>query len=190
MLRAYLAFWLLIWVGTVVWAEGSAAQPTKVVHLRLLDRLDRPEDGYCLDIPGVGQNLRLGVPVFAHNCKPFLTNDSAVEFTAVGEIRFVAVKLCITAAGVNSTILPGASLILRPCGHEAPFFESGPLQKFEHHVDGTLELGATGLCLAVGDRSSTTYSLRDRWRVLSVEDCKMTPKSLSRWEFVRPLPPG
>ena len=171
-------------------AGQSVARSSEIVHLRLVDRLDRPQDGYCLDILGVGRNMRLEVPIFAHNCKPFLTDDSAVEFTDAGEIRFVAVNLCITAAGVNSTILPGAAILLRGCGHNAPFFESGPLQKFKHQKSGKLELGTTGLCLAVGEKSSTTYSPRDRWRVLSVEDCETTPDAFSEWEFVTPPPRG
>ena len=44
-------------------------------HLRLLDRLDRPEDGYCVDILGTPGNLRIDVPLFAHNCKPRLLNE-------------------------------------------------------------------------------------------------------------------
>ncbi len=157
-----------------------------LLHLRLVDRLDRPADGYCLDILGGGRNLRLDVPIFAHNCKPTLTNDSAVDRLADGGIRFAAVDLCITAAGVNSKALPGASILLRPCGHDVAFFETGDLQKFRYRSDGKLELGASGLCLAVGAVSSETYSPSDRWRVLSVEDCAGTPASLSTWEFVIP----
>ena len=59
--------------------SASRASPT---HLRLLDRLDRPEDGYCVDIIGTPQNMRIDLPLFAHNCKPLLTSDSAVVFTS------------------------------------------------------------------------------------------------------------
>ena len=152
-------------------------------HLRLIDRLDRPSDGYCLDILGVGTNLRVDVPIFAHNCKPALTPDSAVTLTQDGTIRFPAVDLCVTASGVNGRALPGAAIILRPCGGNAAFFESGPLQRFDFHTDGRVQLKGSDLCLAVGDVSATTYSVRDRWRVLSVEDCDSTPPALSRWEF-------
>ncbi len=152
-------------------------------HLRLKDRLDRPVDGYCLDILGVGSNLRLDVPIFAHNCKPGLTPDSAVVLREDGMIEFPQVRLCITAAGVNGRALPGASIILRPCGQRAAFFESGPLQTFAFENDGRVRLDGSGLCLAVGDISDRTYSPNDRWRVLSVEACNSTPARYARWEF-------
>lgn len=152
-------------------------------HLRLKDRLDRPVDGYCLDILGVGSNLRLDVPIFAHNCKPGLTPDSAVVLREDGMIEFPAVRLCVTAAGVNGRALPGASIILRPCGQRAAFFESKPLQTFSFADDGRAMLKGSSLCLAVGDISDTTYSPNDRWRVLSVEDCDSTPARFARWEF-------
>ena len=43
------------------WAEGSTV-------LRLLDRLDRPQDGYCVDVLGVGLEARTDLPLFVHNC--------------------------------------------------------------------------------------------------------------------------
>ena len=156
-------------------------------HLRLIDRLDRPSDGYCLDVLGVGELMRLEVPIFAHNCKPGLTPDSAVDLTSPGQIRFTALNLCITAAGVNGRALPGVSIILRPCGHEAPFFESGPLQAFDIDEEGKVVLKGSNLCLAAGAVSATTYSAQDRWRVLTMEDCGTIPVKLARWEFV-PLP--
>ena len=91
-------------------------------HLRLLDRLDRPEDGYCVDILGAPGNLRTDVPLFAHNCKLSLTVDSAVVFTDDGLIKFPAVNRCLTVAGVNSSALPGASILLRKCNETLPFF--------------------------------------------------------------------
>ncbi len=82
-----------------------AAAATGPVHLRLVDRLDRPEDGYCVDILGTGDYLRVDLPLFAHNCKRGLTTDSAVVFGSDGSIRFPAVERCITVAGVNSLAL-------------------------------------------------------------------------------------
>jgi hypothetical protein len=47
-------------------------------HLRLVDDLDRPQDGYCLDIVGSGQHIRFDLPLIAHNCKTGLYADEAV----------------------------------------------------------------------------------------------------------------
>jgi len=161
----------------------AASQTQDLGHLRLIDRLDRPSDGYCLDVLGVGQRLRVDVPIFAHNCKPGLTPDSAVSLGADGTIRFAAIDLCVTAAGVNGRALPGSAILLRPCGHQASFFDSRPLQTFDFQPDGRMQLRGSELCLAAGDVSATTYSRQDRWRVLSVEDCTAVPGTRSRWEF-------
>ena len=174
---------LIISIAALVVSSAALAETKDYGHLRLKDRLDRPVDGYCLDILGVGQALRLEVPIFAHNCKGGLTNDSAVELRKDGKIAFPAVDLCITAAGVNGRALPGAAILLRPCGHRAPFFESGELQTFDFRDDGRVVLKGSNLCLAVGNVSATTYSSADVWRVLSVEDCAKTPAKLARWEF-------
>ena len=96
---------LVIIVSMGTGGSASSASPSSQVHLRLLDRLDRPEDGYCVDILGTPGNLRIDVPLFAHNCKPSLTSDSAVVFTSDGFIKFPAVDLCLTVAGVNLSLI-------------------------------------------------------------------------------------
>lgn len=177
---------LLVVILSLGSGTASAASSATTTHLRLLDRLDRPEDGYCVDILGVGETLRLDVPLFAHNCKPRLTNDSAVVFTSDGRIRFPAVDRCITVAGVNSAALPGASILLRPCSESIAFFESSALQQFTLRNDGRLVLKGSDLCLTVGSQSATTYSPSDRWRTLFVDDCATAEPARSRWEFVVP----
>jgi len=173
----------VIWLLAIISAPTIASEPT---HLRLIDRLDRPSDGYCFDVHGTPGNLRTDLPLFAHNCKPRLTIDSAVVYNSAGNIEFIELGLCATVAGVNSRALPGASVLLRKCGESTAFFETAPLQKFILHADGKLELEASGLCLAVGSRSATTYSSNDRWRALFVDDCATVDAMLSRWEFVDP----
>ena len=155
-------------------------------HLRLLDRLDRPEDGYCVDILGTPGNLRIDVPLFAHNCKPRLTSDSSVIFTSDGLITFPAVNRCITVAGVNSKALPGASILLRKCNETVAFFETFRLQRFTHRKDGRLSISGSELCLVVGTKSAATYSPSHRWRTLFVDSCSHVEPSLSQWEFVVP----
>ncbi len=167
-------------------SPASSASPDSLVHLRLLDRLDRPKDGYCVDILGTPRNMRVDLPLFAHNCKPFLTRDSAVVFTSNGLIKFPAVDRCITVAGVNSAALPGASILLRKCNESMPFFETSRLQRFTHRDDGRLTVAGSELCLTVGAQSAATYSPSDRWRTLFVDDCATTEPARSRWEFVVP----
>ncbi len=172
-----------------LWASPAwPASPDAQVHLRLVDRLDRPEDGYCIDIPGTPGNMRVDAPLFAHNCKQSLTADSAVVFTSEGYIQFPAVELCVTVAGVNSEALPGAATLLRRCNQSTAFFQTMRLQRFTHRDDGRLVLGDSNLCLTVGPQSAATYSPFDRWRALFVEDCASANPARSRWEFVVPHP--
>ena len=157
-----------------------------LVHVRLKDRLDRPVDGYCLDILGTGQNLRLDVPLFVHNCKGGLTPDSAVVYTQKGQLVFPAANVCVTAFGVNNTVLPGTSILLRPCNQRVSFFNATELQKFDYLHNGQFKLRGSELCLAVGNEASSTYSPHDRWRVLSLQSCANTELSHSAWEIVNP----
>ncbi len=175
-------------LGARILGPSSAwsASPAAPAHLRLLDRLDRPADGYCVDVLGTPRNMRVDLPLFAHNCKPSLTGDSAVVFTSNGFIRFPAVDRCITVAGVNSAALPGVSLLLRKCNESRAFFETSRLQRFTHRNDGSLTLAGSELCLTVGPRSASTYSASDRWRTLFMDDCATAEPARSRWEFVVP----
>ncbi len=168
--------WMQLSLGTV---PGLATEPA---HLRLIDPLDRPVDGYCIDVPGTPGYLRTDLPLFAHNCKPRLTVDSAVVFEA-GLIRFIELDLCVTVAGINSRALPGTAVLLRPCGEDTAFMETAGLQRFILREAGGLELDGSGLCLAVGLRSAATYSAADRWRPLFVDDCRLVEPVRARWRF-------
>ncbi len=155
-------------------------------HLRLGDNLDRPKDGYCLDIIGSGKHLRFDLPLIAHNCKPGLYADEAVKMEPNGFILFPAFDKCATVVGLNSRALPGAALVPRGCGERTPFLDTEGLQKFDHRKDGRIELSGTGLCLTVGYRSDSTFSPDHRWRPLFVESCEKTELSRSKWKFVIP----
>lgn len=182
---------LILFMSLTTLFTATAANPTNaatgdLIHVRLKDRLDRPVDGYCFDILGTGRQLRLDLPLFAHNCKDGATPDSAVIYTSLGQLVFPAVKVCVTAFGVNDTVLPGTSVLLRPCEQRTPFFETSNLQKFDHLENGQVKLRGSELCLAVGNESSSTYSPSDRWRVLSLQYCTSTALSHSAWERVPP----
>ena len=175
-------------IGFLVALMAVGAAPSiadDIIHVRLKDRLDRPVDGYCFDILGTGNNLRLELPLFAHNCKPRATTDSAVIYTEQGQLVFPgAGGVCVTAFGVNDTVLPGTSVLLRPCGYRVAFFQTARLQQFDYLDNGQLRLRGYDLCLAVGDESSSTYSPNDRWRVLSLESCDAIDLKLSAWDLV------
>jgi len=178
-----LRLWLFVTIAMIA-ASVSQAIASDIVHVRLKDRLDRPADGYCLDILGTGTNLLLDVPLFVHNCKSGPTADSNVTFTEDGQLVFPAAEVCVTAFGVNGTVLPGTSILLRPCNFRTAFFDTPELQKYNHLKNGQLQLRGQDLCLSVGEQSSHTYSPSDRWRVLSLQLCTEIDLSYSSWEMV------
>lgn len=172
-------------LGVVFWTVATTVvAASDVVHVRLQDRLDRPRDGYCLDIMGTGANLRLGLPLFAHNCKSGPTADSSVRFNVEGQLRFPDPGVCVTAFGVNNTVLPGSTVLVRPCNHRIAFFDAARLQRFELQANGQLRLRGFDVCLAVGEDSAETFSRADRWRVLLMARCADVPLRHSAWELV------
>ena len=182
---------ILIAIASLFLATPAAAWQEGAGYLELADRLDRPEDGYCLDVAGSGDWVDFSMPLNAHNCKrPGFYADGAVTFASPGPIRFPAYEGCVTAVGLNGRSLPGAAVMLRPCADEidesrAPFIAAS-LQTFEHRDDGRIELAQTGLCLTVGTESAPTFSPAHRWRALTLERCGTAPADRSVWKRFAP----
>lgn len=155
-------------------------------YLRLVDPLDRPSDGYCLDVVGAGGSFRPDMPLVTHNCKPGRAPDGMVAYREDGSLFFPAFGACVTAMGVNRKALPGSALMLKPCGAEEAFLRAANFQSFEHRLDGRLELANSDLCLTVGNQSAETFSPTHAWRTLFLMPCGQVPESRSRWTFQRP----
>lgn len=160
--------------------------PPKIGHLKLVDSLDRPQDGYCLDVVGSGRYIRFDLPLTAHNCKPGLYEDEAVSIESDGKIRFPAYNACATVAGLNGRALPGAAVVPRACGERTPFLDAEQLQRFTFRDDGRIELSSADLCLTVGDQSDSTFEATHRWRTLYVDTCSQTVPARARWHHVIP----
>lgn len=164
----------------------AETNPPTPGHLKLIAPLDRPEDGYCLDILGSGSHIRFDLPMTAHNCKPGLYADEAVVLEQHGYIRFPAYNKCATAAGLNGRALPGAAMVARDCGERSPFMEAETLQIFVFKKNGQVELSGSGLCLTAGPESASTFSEDHRWRALYLERCTTADSARSRWQFTIP----
>ena len=79
--------------------------------LRTVQPLDETR-GYCLDIRGEGETLRLDEPLQLHTCKyGAAVDDQRFERTADGAIRAPAYNRCLAAAKLEA----GAQLLVRPC---------------------------------------------------------------------------
>ena len=179
MLRMFRKFFLAL---TIALSGCALASGEIVGHLKLIDDLDRPHDGYCLDIVGSGRHIRFDLPLTAHNCKPGLYPDEAVVVEN-RRIRFPAYGVCATVAGLNGRALPGAAVVPRACGERTPFMEADKLQRFSFRSDGRIELEGSSLCLTVGENSDSTFDPAHRWRTLFVDHCERTEPARSRWKF-------
>lgn len=152
-------------------------------YMRLISKLDRPKDGYCLDVVGSGQHVRLDMPLTAHNCKgPKAYADEIVELRDDGTLYFPRYQSCVTAMGNNQTALAGNALMLKKCGEISPFLNGPRFQHYAMNDRQQIQLEHSDLCIVAGQQSSTTYSPEHRWRSLSMEPCSTADLSRSQWE--------
>ena len=172
-----------LFAGLLVAAGLVLAQPAPSGHLRLKDWLDRPQDGYCMDVVGSGPHIRFDLPMTAHNCKPGFYADETVQLSE-GRIVFPAYGACATVAGINGRALAGAAVVPRRCGERSPFMEAEALQRFTFHADGQVELKGAGLCLTAGEESDSTFEPTHRWRALFVQHCQKASPALAQWVLV------
>lgn len=179
---------MLVGLSTLILVGGADATAVTATpqYLKLVDTLDRPQDGYCFDVQGVAGNFRADKPLVAHNCKPGAAPDGLIKYTADNKFLFTAFNQCMTAMGTGNTVLPGASLMIKPCVEQGPF-ASWPVQKtFSFNKNKQIELTGSKLCVVVGETSAHTVSRYDRWRTLYLDYCETTPLARSQWEFINP----
>jgi triacylglycerol lipase len=103
--------WAPVLVALGVVASSPATSHADTGLLRTIHALDDAR-GYCLDIPGAAETLRLDDPLQAHTCKyggPL--DDQRFERLADGAVRATMYGRCLAAAALE----PGARLLLRPC---------------------------------------------------------------------------
>ena len=166
-----------VWLNTIRAAVGAlgisvlaSAAAAQTPQLRLDDPLDFPQEGYCVDVLGVGATARADLPLVAHNCLPHRESADRIVTIRQGRLFMPAFDACLTAFGVT-TALPGSPIVLRPCGARESFLPADQLQRFEWTGEGRLRLARTNLCLTIGPDAHRTYSPTHRWRTLSMEQC-------------------
>lgn len=150
-------------------------------QMRLLDELDYPGEGYCIDVLGVEQTARTDLPLVLHNCLPSRNSADRQVVEQDGRIYLPAYDACLTAFGVRN-VLPGVPVILRRCGRDESFLPVDKFQQFERTSQNQLQLVGTALCLAAGNASQRTFNALHRWRTLSLQPCAATPLSRSAWQ--------
>ncbi len=158
----------------------------KPYQIKLIDPLDRPEDGYCLDVLGSGNFMRPDMPVIGHNCKPGLYSDEAFIFKKDHTIYFPAFDLCVTIAGVNEYVLDYTPLVLQQCKKDTAFVKAQFMQEFEYTKDKKLKHKNSSKCIEMGSESSRTFSPDHTWRTLYMKECSSTDVKRSTWYFNNP----
>ena len=176
----------ILFTGLVIVASSQVlSQPLSQQYLQLKDKLDRPTDGYCLDVVGSGKYIRMDMPLTAHNCKgPQIYADEVVQYRSDKSLYFPKYNGCVTAMGINDKALAGNALMLKDCGVDQPFLNAKRFQKFESNSKGQMQLADSHLCIAAGIESHTTYSSEHRWRSLFMTPCTGTDIKLSAWQLV------
>lgn len=167
---------------TIIYSSFSFSE--NIFYLSLKDKLDRPIDGYCLDVAGNGQYVRLDVPLNAHNCKlesEYIYPDHSLVFKDNGTIYFPSFDKCLTVIGLNNHALEYNSLMLKECLVVEPFLNAKRFQLFKFNEKNQIQLYNSDLCIVAGDESKETYSSEHTWRSLYMQKCKTAQYKLSTW---------
>jgi hypothetical protein len=176
----------ILLTGLAIVASAQAlSQPLSAQYLQLKDKLDRPADGYCLDVVGSGNYIRTDMPLTAHNCKgPQVYADEVVQYRSDKTLYFPKYDGCVTVMGLNDKALSGNALMLKECGVEQPFLNAKRFQKFELNSKGQMQLANSNLCMTASTESHTTYSTAHRWRSLFMASCAEVDLKRSVWQLV------
>ncbi len=168
-------------IGAILAIFSCAAASASGSQMRLLDDLDYPGEGYCIDVPGVGQTARTDLPLVLHNCLPARNSADRLAEERDGRIYMPTYDACVTAFGVMN-VLPGVPVVLRKCGAIESFLPADRFQRFVRTTENQLRLVGTDLCLAAGHESDRTFSSEHRWRTLTLQSCAAVPLSHSVWK--------
>jgi acetyl esterase len=149
--------------------------------LRTIHALDDAR-GYCLDVPGPPEMLRLDDPLQAHTCKygaPL--DDQRFERTADAAIRAAMYNRCLAAAALAS----GARLLLRGCA-------ATPVQRWSMAWGRLSPASRPDLCVAVagakGEPAGTPILISPVYhrRDVVLERCAETREAAQSFRWSRP----
>ena len=150
------------------------------VEVTLIDELDEPRAGYCLDTRG-GQNEGQILGLHAHSCRSYLGRthpDQIFDADKVsdGIFELIELGLCMTA----HTPTVGSELTYESCTGVAA-------QKFIHGADGSISpAAAPENCLTVADgpsREAGGGNPRHRIRSAALQPCNAGEVNRQRWRL-------
>ncbi len=161
----------------VLVASGTAASADEL-FLRITDPHDEPR-GYCLDIRGQGQGVRLKSPLQVHSCKDGTQIEDIIFDSAAlarGTLYMSHYDHCV-AATANSS---GADLMLASC-------DPADLQKWRQLPTGEIVLaGNADLCITMRDSPEMSAGPRYIRNEVSLAPCASAAASRQVWMFQAP----
>ncbi len=154
--------------------------------IKLNDRLDDPNRGLCIDIPGHLTGTDVDAPLVVHTCKDGFWNFDERFLPALLEksnrLMMPKFKRCVTAEKMEQ----GAPLILEEC-------DADDIHQGWELIAGQLRLkGSSELCIEVNAEPSEVsigtrnHPVRHLVRPLSLEQCVKGGSKYQQWGFVAP----
>ncbi len=169
---------LFLIVGILGIASGNAAAAEEL-FLRVIAPHDEPS-GYCLDIRGHRDGVRLQSPLQVHTCKNGMWNLDGIFDTGAlaeaGALRMPHFDLCVEAAGASR----GADLMLASC-------EAADLQEWRQLQTGEIVLASNPrLCITMKDGPGQSAGFRFVRNDVALDRCTPGAAGRQRWTFVAP----
>jgi hypothetical protein len=179
---------LIAWSHIVFAQETFSGAPDKEAgeFVKLNDRLDDPNRGLCIDIPGHLTNTDIHAPLVVHTCKDGFWNYDGRFLPASLEksnsLMMPKFKRCVTAQKMSQ----GAQLILAEC-------DADNIHQDWELIAGQLRLkGTPELCIEVNAKPSgvsigtRNHPVRHLVRPISLEQCVKGGNKYQQWGFVAP----
>lgn len=152
--------------------------------LRSVDGLADPR-GYCLDIPGFGDNIQLDGPLGAHSCKygiPGFWVDELFVHTDEGHLQLPEYGLCLAAPDVRH----GAPVTLTPCSNGSPLaWTMRDNQTITPVQDGSLCITFSAERTFVNSNENTLPAYSSR--TITLENCAADIAHRQRLRWANPM---
>jgi len=153
------------------------------VEVALIDELDEPRAGYCLDTRG-GQNQGEILALQSHSCRSYqgqLDGDQTFDAEKISEgiFELFELGLCMTAR----TPTVDSELTFEPCTGDV-------VQKFAYSTNGNIApVAASERCLTVSEgpvRLAGRVTPRHRARDIALQPCDAGRSNRQRWRLRGP----
>lgn len=175
MIFRYAAF-LIIGLSLIATGRSSVADE---LFLRVVAPHDEPS-GYCLDIRGHRDGVRLQSPLQVHTCKNGMWNLDGIFETAAlverGALHMPHFDLCVEATKDSR----GADLLLASCKEKA-------LQEWKQLQTGKIVLASSPeLCITMKDGPGQSAGARFVRNDVGLDRCAQSAAGRQRWMFQAP----